>query len=110
MSTATWSTLKGLYETSNSNSILFLKTKLLSIKMEEREDVNNYISRINDLGDQLSDIGEKVSKSDLVTIALKGMLVEYQMFISSLAARENAPTFEELSGMPCARRRAQKQS
>ena len=85
-STITWNTLKGLYETSNSNRILFLKTKLLSIKMEEREEVNNYISRIKDLRDKLSDIGEKVSNSDLVTIKLKGMLAEYQMFTSSLVA------------------------
>ena len=30
----TWEILKGLYETTNSNRILFLKTKLLSMKME----------------------------------------------------------------------------
>lgn len=70
-SNITWKTLKGMYETYNSNRILFLNTKLLSIKMEEREDVNNYISRIKDLRDKLSHIGKKVSNSDLVTVTLK---------------------------------------
>lgn len=65
-STITWNTLKGMYETSNSNCILFLKTKLLSIKTEEREDVNNYISRIKDFKDTLNDIGENVSSSNLI--------------------------------------------
>ena len=67
--------------------------------MEKKEDVNNYISRIKDLRDKLSDIGEKVSNSDLVTITLKGMLAEYQMLISSLAAREHGPTFDNLIGI-----------
>ena len=34
MSKYTWDKLKGLYETSDSNRILFLKTKLLSMKMK----------------------------------------------------------------------------
>ena len=93
------STLKGLYETSNSNHILFLKTKLLSIKMEEREDVNNYISRIKDLRHKPTDIGEKVFNYDIVTITLKGILADYQMFISSLVAWENPPTFDTLTGI-----------
>ena len=47
--------------------------------MEEKEDVNNCISRIKDMRDKHSDISEKVSNSDLVTIKLKQMLAEYQM-------------------------------
>ena len=49
--------------------------------------------------DKLGDKGEKVSNTDLVTISLNGMLEDYQMFITDLAAREKAPTFEELTGI-----------
>jgi hypothetical protein len=56
----TWETLKGLYETTNTNPVLFFKSKLLSIKMEENENINNFISRIKDLRDKLGDIGEKI--------------------------------------------------
>jgi hypothetical protein len=48
---------------------------------------------------KLGDIGEKVSNTDLDTISLNGMLEDYKMFITGLAARENAPTFEELTGI-----------
>jgi hypothetical protein len=58
----TWDVLKGLYETTNANQILFLKTKILSIKMEANESISNFISRIKDLSGKLDDIGEKVSK------------------------------------------------
>jgi hypothetical protein len=56
--------------------------------MEEHEDVNNFVSRIKELKDNLGDISEKVCNIDLVTITLKGMLEEYNMFVTSLAAHE----------------------
>jgi hypothetical protein len=94
-----WDVLKGLYETSNANQILFLKTKLLSIKMEANESISNFVSRIKDLSDKLGDIGEKVSSSDLVTITLKGLVQDYKVFISALSARQTPPTFDELAGI-----------
>lgn len=59
-STGTLNALKGLYEITNSNRILFLKSKLLSINMEANENVSNYLSRIKDLRDKLVDIGESI--------------------------------------------------
>ena len=75
---------------------MYLKSKLLSIKMEENESVINFISRIKDLKDILCDIGETISSTDLVNVTLNGMLDEYQMFISGLSAREKAPTLMNL--------------
>ena len=49
MSKDTWDILNSFYETSNSNRILFLKTKLLYIKMEVNEPITKYLSRIKDL-------------------------------------------------------------
>ena len=94
-----WDTLKGLYETTNENHILFLKTKLLSIKMEANESISNFVSRIKDLSNKLGDIGEKVSSRDLVTVALKGLVQDYKVYISALSARQKPPTFDELAGI-----------
>jgi len=95
----TWDISKGLYETTNSNRIMFLKTKLLSIKIEANENIANYVSRIKYLCDQLSAIGDKVSNSDMVTIALKFLITDYHVFISSLGGRAMPPTFIELTGI-----------
>ena len=38
----TWTTLKALYETSNTNRIMFLKTKFLRIKMDGNESVSSF--------------------------------------------------------------------
>jgi hypothetical protein len=95
----TWTALKDLYETSNTNRILFLKTKFLGIKMDGNESVSSFLDRIKEVKDKLGNIGETVSSTDLVTITLNGMLEDYQMFITGLAAREKPPTFEELTGI-----------
>ena len=78
---------------------MFLKTKLLSIKIEANENIANYVSRIKDLCHQLSAIGDKVSNSDMVTIALKFLITDYHVFISSLGGRAMPPTFIELTGI-----------
>jgi len=77
--------LKGLYETTNTSQILFLKTKILSLKMEANENISNLISRVKDLSDKLGDIGEKVSSTDLVTITLNGFVQDYQICVKSFS-------------------------
>jgi len=56
-STETWKTLKYLYESKNANQVLSLKSKLLSIRMEENESTNDFISTIKDVKDKIGNIG-----------------------------------------------------
>ena len=56
----TWEVLKDLYETTNKNRVLFLKTNILSIKMKENGNVSNFLSRSKELKDKLANIGEKI--------------------------------------------------
>ena len=80
-SKATWDTLKGLYEANDANQVLFLKRKLLSIKMEANVGVRKFISGIKEPSDKLGDIGEVVESSNLVTLTLKGLVPDYKVFI-----------------------------
>jgi hypothetical protein len=98
-SAATWTTLKALYETSNTNRILLLKTKLLGIKMDGNESVSSFLGRIKEVKHKLVNIRETISNTDLVTITLNGMPEDYHMFIIGLTSREKPPTFEELTGI-----------
>jgi hypothetical protein len=45
-SSETWQELKDLYQTNNTNHIIFLKSKLLSIKMDTNESVSTFLGRI----------------------------------------------------------------
>lgn len=84
---------------SRTSRTLFLRKKILSIKMEENESVSSFLSRIKEVKDKLSDIGQTVANDDLVTITMNGMTDDYQMFITGLNAREKPPSFEELTGI-----------
>ena len=64
--------------------------------MDVNETMNKYFSHIKDFRDNLGDIGEEVSSTDLVSITLKGLLRDYKVFISALAARQILLTFTEL--------------
>lgn len=55
-SAETWNTLKELYETKNTNWVIFLKSKLFYIKMEENKFVKSFISIIKELKEKLGDI------------------------------------------------------
>ena len=76
-STDTWKTPNDLYKIKNTNQIIFLKSKLLSIKMVTNDFVNAFVARIKELKGKLGDIGETISSTDLVTITLNGMLEDY---------------------------------
>ena len=60
--------------------------------MVANENITSYVSRIKDLYDQLSAIGDIVSNNDMVTITLKGLIRDYHVFISSLGGRATPPT------------------
>ena len=67
--------------------------------MEANESISDYLSRIEDLREKLADIGALVSSSDLATITLNRMVDDYQVFTTSLAARENMFSLKNLTGV-----------
>ena len=67
--------------------------------MDVNETMNKYLPRIKDFRDNLGDIGEDVSSTNMVSIKLKGLFPDYKIFISALGARQNHPIFSELGGI-----------
>ena len=88
-----------MYEIRDSNRLLFLKSKILSLNMEENETIASFIARIKDLNNKLSDIGDAIVDTDLVTITMNGVIDDYQMFITGINAREKISHFEEMTGI-----------
>ena len=91
--------LKEMYEIKNTSRTLYLRKKILSIKMEENESVSSFISLIKEVKDKLSNIGQTMANDDLVTITMNSMTDDYRIFITRLNAREKPLGFEELTGI-----------
>eukprot|EP00253_Pinus_taeda_P025147 PITA_25147 len=94
-----WTILKEMYEIKKTSRTLYLRKKILSIKMEENEFVYSFIFQIKEVKYKLTNIGQTMENDDLVTITMNGMTDDYQMFITKLNARKNPPRFEELTGI-----------
>eukprot|EP00253_Pinus_taeda_P025009 PITA_25009 len=94
-----WTKIKNLYETQNTNRVLALKSKLFSMRMDEREFATAFVARIKDVKDGLGAIGVAVADEDLVAITMNGMHDDFQTFITGVSTREKAPAFDDLTAI-----------
>lgn len=91
--------IKNLYETQNTSRVLALKRNLFSMRMDESESATAFVARIKDVKDGLGAIGVVVSDEDLVAITMNRMHDDFQTFITTVLAREKAPTFDDLNAI-----------
>lgn len=105
-SQATWETLKKFYETMNINKVLLFKKSSFSIRLEVKESITDFLSRIKEISDKLGIVGENISNTNLVTNTsntnvvtntLNGISNDCLMFIFGHSVREKYPTLHELT-------------
>lgn len=89
-------TLINLYEKKAPNQKRVLKTKLKYINLEKGESNLSFFSKILQIRDQLLMAGVKVDDDDLVQAVFDGLPPSWEVFLSSIIARENQPDFEKL--------------
>jgi hypothetical protein len=83
-----WEALKNLYEAKNGNRKMALKDKLHSIKMTKGESVVPYLTWLAQVKDELVAVGEVISDSELVRIALEGFAKDWEVFVKCIVGRE----------------------
>jgi hypothetical protein len=88
--------LKNLYEAKNENRKMALKYKLHSIKMTKGESVVPYLTRLAQVKDELAVVGEVISDSELLRIALKGFTKDWEVFVKCIVGREKLPNWSKL--------------
>ena len=85
-----------LFEAKNENHKMALKDKLHNIKMTKDEGVASYLTCVSQVKDKLAAVGEIVSDSELVRIALKGFTKKWDVFVKCIVGRENLPNWSRL--------------
>jgi hypothetical protein len=91
-----WDALKNLYEAKNENWKMALKDKLHDTKMGKGESVSSYLTQVAQVKDELAAVGEVISDSELVRIALKGFTKEWEVFVKCVVGREHIPDWSRL--------------
>jgi hypothetical protein len=84
-----WDALKNLYEAKNENRKMALKDKLHNTKMGKGESVSSYLTRVAQVKDELVVVGEVISNSKLVRIALKGFTKKWEVFVKCVVSRDH---------------------
>jgi hypothetical protein len=72
-----WETLKILFQSKNDSRKMVLREKLRDTKMTRSNMVTTYLTRIQQVRDEMNKIGETVDDSKLVRMALKGFPKEW---------------------------------
>ena len=91
-----WDTLKQLFEAKNENWKMALKDKLHNVKMTKHESVTSYLTQVAQVKDELATVGETVSNSELVRIALKGFTKKWEDFVKCIVGRVKLPDWSIL--------------
>jgi hypothetical protein len=65
-----------LFEAKKENQKMALKAKLYDIKMGKEENVYSYLTRVTQVKDESIAVGEVITDSELVRIALNGVTKE----------------------------------
>jgi hypothetical protein len=68
-----WDSLTKIYQISNENWKMVLREKLKRIKMNKIENVSTYLTKITQVRDGLSTIGEVVADNELGRTSLNGV-------------------------------------
>ena len=78
-----WDTLEALYAAKNDTRIAYLK-KEMEQKMDEGSSMNEHLTRVQDLREQLADIDEIIPDKDMISITLNTLPPSYLHFQTSL--------------------------
>ena len=79
-----WDKLASVFESKSLVNRLFMRRKLLTMKMSEGDALSVHINSIKTLSEQLAAIGAQISEEDLVMTLLMSLPTSYEHFITAL--------------------------
>jgi hypothetical protein len=91
-----WDALKNLFEAKKENWKMDFKDNLHDTKMGKEENVSSYLTRVTQVKDELAAVGEIITDSKLVRIALNGFTKDWEVFVKCVVGRENLPYWRRL--------------
>jgi hypothetical protein len=91
-----WDALKNLFEVKNENVKMALKAKLHDTKMGKEESISSYLTWVAQVKDELAAVGEVITDSELVIIALNFFTKEWEDFVKCVVGCEHLPDWRRL--------------
>jgi transposase InsO family protein len=90
-----WEKLASVFESKSLVNRLFMRRKLLTMKMSEGDALSTHINMLKTLAEQLAAIGAQTSEEDLVMTLLMSLPPSYEHFITALeSVNESELTYD----------------
>ena len=89
-------TLTRLFEGSNINQRMTLRSQLKNVKMQNSKTIHSYFSRVNQIKEQIEAIGDSVEVEEMVMTTLNGLPRSWDAFIQGICSRKKLPKFNRL--------------
>ena len=91
-----WDTLTTLYQGTSMQSKILLENQPQSYQMQKGEQIDLYLSRLQEIRDQLTSIGATPDQEFMVIIALNAVFEDWETFVQSILGRADLPGWEEM--------------
>ncbi|NDA63211.1 MAG: hypothetical protein EBX50_14400, partial [Chitinophagia bacterium] len=91
-----WAQLNKVYQQTTIANQLFLREQLREMKQKEGEKVQEFVTRLLGVQQQLDGAGAQVDEQELVLKLLGGVLPQYKVFVTALEAQGGALSFGEV--------------
>jgi hypothetical protein len=88
--------LTKMYEGRDINRKMNMRTQLKNTKMQKREIVHDYFSRVSQFKEQLEEIGDNLDEDELIMKNLNGLTRPWDSFIKTICARKEKLQFDSL--------------
>ena len=79
-----WERLKATHMHTSESNLIFLKNQFTRLKMTTKETMSEFISRLDELADQITSLDEEVKEVDKVVILTHGIPETYHHIIVAI--------------------------
>ena len=94
-----WMKLKNLFESQTTNRRLTLKNQFYSLRMTEKQSMEEHLRSVNSIVNQLANIGVLLPDEDLVDRVLMSLPSSWTFMRQLINARENPITYSGLEAL-----------
>ena len=84
------------YRSTDKPRIMSMMSKLTGLRMNDDEQVEDYLIRAEELSYGLEDAGQTVAESMLISLILKGLPESFEQFVTIQNCSKDAATYEDI--------------
>ncbi|KAI4310908.1 hypothetical protein MLD38_035853 [Melastoma candidum] len=93
-----WESLRNRYESTSTTRIINLRNQMQQLRKDGRT-MQQYLSTLKALSDQLSAVGEAIKYRDYIWYMLEGLPAEYDSVVTAVYSRADQPSIDEVQNL-----------